>query len=1125
MNRYFFPFDKKASSTSKSSPLDFLSSMMQIECRNILIAPSNIPCPVRSRLCKNTLLLLLMAVCQSFIFAQQEITGIVYGANEVPLENASVVLLGQTTGTVTLSDGSFSLMANEGDTIEISFLGYLTVRRQIENANAPLIISMTAYDFELDEMVVTGYTLQKVKEISGSITTVKPKDLTALPAGQVGQMLQGRVAGLNVINSGQPGAPITIYLHGLGNFGDVRPLYIIDGVPGDINSLNPDDIESLQVLKDAGAYSIYGVRGANGVIVITTKKGRSGEARISYSSYVSYTKPLKNGLDLLSPQENADLIWIAKRNAGQIGPNGNPSDPLYGNGPEPVLPDYIVAGPNNFGLFEGDPRVDPSLYNINPEAGAIYQIVPFNKTGTDWYQELYKPSWSQNHTLTVSGGASNNKYLLSFGYLDQQGTFLNTFLKRYTARVNTEFEILKTIRIGENLQLVHNQNSANSNDFGRAMLTNRFLPVYDIMGNFANLGSFAGIPPGPVAQNPVAFLTLRKDDRYTNWQIFGNAFAEVDLMKQLTFRTSFGGTMNFNYAYNYTFGSYEPPPRGDASRFFEESRNDRSWTWTNTMTYATTFSENHQVKALLGTEQRENYGRGVGGTRTGYFVDDPDYRFLSTGNPDAQSNFSAGSRSYLKSLFSQVNYGFKEKYFLNLVLRRDGSSVFGPERRYGWFPAVSAAWRPTEELFFKGLDWITDLKLRASWGKTGFDGNTDPNNQYTLYGAGPYSSNYDINGTSNSTQQGFRLQNFGNLNTGWQEDLVTNIGLESILWHGRLTVTADYYIKNTKGLLIPISLPAVLGNVNAPNVNIGNIQNKGFDLTIGSRGSFSTDWNWDMLATFASYRNRVKKINDLPFFVDLSPNRLIIRNEVGYPIGSFFGYKVNGIFQDDDDVANSPVQEAAAPGRFKYADVNGRDSEGELTGMPDGIITPDDRVHYGNPNPDFSLGFNMALSYKAFDFSTFFYGTFGNDINNEIKNEIDVFSGSFGVQPKSKAALYESWTPDRPDAIIPIAENNRNFSNSAVANSFRIEKGTYFRCKSMLLGYSIPEKLTQVIKAEKVRIYLQATNLFTFTKYSGLDPESVNQNGEGNLNPSYGVDRGSYPNNQPQYVFGVNLEF
>jgi len=678
--------------------------------------------------------------------SRKAITGKVTDVTGLPLWGAGIVLMGTNIRVATNPDGSFAIPAKKGDVLHISSIGYKS--RQIEIGNGFIRdVLLEQSIINLDEVLVTGYITQKVKEITGSVAVIKPKDLTAVPAGQVEQMLQGRVAGLNVITSGMPGGGSNVRVHGIGNFGDVTPLYIIDGVQGNINNLNPGDIESLQVLKDAGAYSIYGVRGANGVIVITTKSGKIGKTKLSYDFNIGRTTPLK-GLDLLNPKETGDLTWLALKNSGQVAANGNPNDPYYGNGPMPVLPDYLIAG-SHTGLFEGDPRVNPDLYNVDFTGGDIYQIIRANKTGTDWFHEIFKPAISQNHTITGSGGNDKNKYLFSLGYLDQQGTLLYTYLKRFTARINTTFSVNDKISFGENLQLSHRDNpqvatqqGPNGNEIDGALSTEPILPVYDIRGNWASLDVHS------LAGNPVARRFLAHDDKANYWDVFGDGWAEINFLKNFTFRTQFGGSLTYHYFYNYIMFSYLSNNGLPNNSFTESSGYQRSYTWTNTVNFSKIFNNDHTVKVLAGTEYISNYNRQLGGNRTGFFTNDVNYRFLTNGNPSTQTNYSFAGISTLSSFISSANYQFKNKYYFTATLRNDGSSVFGPENRYGWFPSVSAAWRLTQENFLQQQSWLTELKLRASWGKSGFYGNTDPQNQYTLYGGTVADSYYDIYGIS-----------------------------------------------------------------------------------------------------------------------------------------------------------------------------------------------------------------------------------------------------------------------------------------------------------------------------------------------------------------------------------------
>jgi len=1034
----------------------------------------------------------------------------VTGINDVSLEGVTINVKGSGTGTTTDERGLFSIFAKAGDVLVFSFVGYNSKQVTI-GAEYNLTVSLTETPVNLDEVIVTGYTAQKIKEITGSIASVKPEDLTAVPAGQAEQMLQGRVAGLTVITSGMPGSPSNVFIHGIGNFGNVTPLYIIDGVQGDINLLNPQDIESLQVLKDAGAYAIYGVRGANGVIVVTTRSGKTGKTKITYDSYYGTTRPLRKGLDLLNPQGQADLTWLADRNSGDVDPNtGNPVDPYYGNGSTPVLPDILVAGPYT-GLSMSDSNANPAKYNINPANGSIYQIIASNKTGTDWFHDLFKPATSQNHTLTISGGSEKNKYLFSLGYLDQQGTLLNTYLKRYTARINTVFALDKTIRIGENLQLSFRDNptitnQSPSNEIFTSVLAWPIMPVYDINGGWASLTVL-----NPISQsNPVAARVLAQNNTSNYWDILGNVFAEANVLRDVTFRTSFGGTFNDYYFYTYNFSDYGLSAAGIPNNSVSEASGyARSWTWTNSFTYSQTFRNIHKITVFAATEAISNFNRELDAARSGFFSTAPTFLLLSNGIAATQTNSDLEGASSLYSLIGKADYGFDERLFFSATLRKDGSSIFAPQKRYGWFPSFSAAWRLTEEKFLKDSKWLTDLKIRTSWGKTGFFGNTNPLNQFDLYGGSVSNSYYDINGTSNSPVQGFRNTRIGNPNTTWEQDIVTNIGLESIFFSGKLNLTIDWYKKLSSGLLFPVALPAILGAGTPPNTNVGNVENTGIDVLVGSKGSFSKDWNWNATLTFTSYNNKILHLTDLPYF-DLQSNAgTFVRNEVGHPVGSFFGYKIIGFFANSNDVNKSPVQQDASPGRFKYLDAN-----------HDGVIDDNDRVFFGNPNPKFTVGINLGLAYKGFDFSTFLYGSFGNDVINVLREVTDFAPYPPGFpfnSAKSKIALYDSWTPQHQNAIAPIAENSFNFSNLGAVNSYPLENGSYLRNKSMILGYAFKNNWLSKYKIRRLRIYLQCVNLFTLTRYTGLDPELSG------ASSAWGIDFGNYPNNQKQYLVGINL--
>lgn len=1058
-------------------------------------------------LVKPTAFRLWMILCLSFLasfaFSQSRtVSGRVTDPSNQPIVGATVSVKGTNLATQTDANGNFSISVPEGrNALTLTSVGYEPRDMDISGQNN-VTVSLQVLASSLNEVVVTGYSAQRRKDITGSVAVVNVKDLKAVPAGSPEQMLQGRAAGLNIITSGQPGSGSNIRIRGITSFGNTDPLVIIDGVQGSLANINANDIESIQVLKDAGAAAIYGVRGSNGVIVVTTKRGRAGKVSIAYDAYYGTQRPLKNGFDLLNPQEMADLTWLAYRNSGQIDPaTGNPTHPQYGSGPKPVLPDYILPS----GAMEGDPRVDPSRYNID-FSKPVYQIVKANKQGTDWFHEIFKPAPIQSHTVTASGGSDKSTYLFSLGYFNQQGTLINTYLKRYSARLNTVFNLNDNFRIGENLYMFNRDNpqignQGEGNEISQVYRTQPIVPVYDIAGNW---GGGAGARLGQ-GYNPVASRVRAKDNKGNQWDIQGNVFAELNFLQNFTARTTFGGTLNNGYYYNFGFRTYENAENVGQNSYNEGAYYNRNWTWTNSITYSNVFAEVHNVKVFAATEAIEYYGRSVGGSRNNLFSDDPNFRNLSNGNPSGQNNFSGAYQSSLFSLIGRLDYSFADKYLLSATVRRDGSSVFGPESRYGVFPSVTLGWRVSSEDFMRSIEWLNELKLRAGYGVLGSATNVNSNNAFTLFGGGPGDAYYDITGANSSTVLGFRQATIGNPATSWEEDKILNIGVDATLMN-RLDFSIEWYKKSIEGLLFGQPLPATVGGAGRPTINIGNVENTGVDLSANYRGNINKDFRYDVGLVFTKYKSNITKIPGEYFGAGGSRIGDFARNQVGHPIASFFGYEVIGLFQDAGDVSKSPKQDAAAPGRFKYLDANN-----------DNKISDSDRVFFGNPNPDFTYGLNVNAGYKGFDFSIFLYGSQGNDVINYVRWWTDFFQSFQGV--KSKDALYNSWLPDRKNAKVPIVENESNFSNNGVPNSYYMEDGSFLRCKSLILGYTFPNNTLNRIGIERLRLYVQAANLFTITKYTGLDPELSGSN------TSFGIDYGNYPNSQKNYNIGINLSF
>ncbi|MGZ5246538.1 MAG: SusC/RagA family TonB-linked outer membrane protein [Flavitalea sp.] len=1049
----------------------------------------------------------------TFAFAQRSVSGkVTSDVDKQPIFGATVSVKGTNVATQTNSEGNFTLtVPSDRNTLVISFVGFESIEATVTGGT--MNISMKERTTTLTDVVVTGYSSQAKKDITGSVAVVKTEDLKSVPASNAESQLQGRASGVTVTTSNQPGDGAQVRIRGFGSFTDNNPLFIIDGVPtGGLGGLNPNDIESMQVLKDAAAASIYGSRASSGVVIVTTKKGKAGSAKVSYNMYYGTQDPGKGWTNLLNTQEMADLTWLSFRNAGQVNQTtGNPTHPQYGGGANPVIPDYILPG----GKFEGDPDVNPSRYFLTPDDN--YLIVKANKLGTNWYKEITQNAPIMNHNISMSGGADKSRYMFSFDYFDQKGIIIENYFKRYTARLNTEFNVKKNIRIGENLQvLVSQDNRAGNNgegtEIGMAYRNQPIIPVYDIAGNFAGTKG----PSIGNAANPVATRLRAKDNQGNNIGIFGNMYAEVDFLRHFTARTSFGGNI-YQYDYStYDFKTYERSENNTGNSYFEEFGRGRSWTWTNQITYRNTFAEKHDVTVLAGTEAVEDWGRVINAGRSNYFVDNPDFRALNTGGSGLRNSGTPFTPRSLYSVFGKIDYVFNNKFLASATVRRDGSSAFGPNFRYGTFPAFSVGWRVSEEQFMKNVKWISDLKIRGSYGELGNQRPVSPANAFSQFSGGLGSSYYDINGTSTSIIQGFEQSFVGNPNGKWETNVTTNIGIDATLFNGKTEIVLEWYRKETNDLLFSLAQVSSGGaavSANPAAFNVGGMRNSGIDLLINQRANLGgrNGVKLDATFTFTTYNNEITKIAEgIPFFEYDNGERgrvggVFIRNQVGNPVASFYGYQVIGLFQSAEDVTKSPTQDGAGPGRFKYQDANG-----------DGAITPDDRVFFGDPNPDFTAGLNLNFSYKSFDLSTFFYTVQGKDVINYVKWWTDFFPSFQGG--KSKAALYESWLPNRTNTNVPIAENISNFSNNNAPNSYFMEDGSYIRMKNLTLGYTLPEGLTNRVKIDRLRIYVQATNLFTITNYSGLDPEI------GGDDRGFGFDAGVYPTVK-QYLVGLNLNF
>jgi TonB-linked SusC/RagA family outer membrane protein len=1045
------------------------------------------------------------------LYSAEDITvnGTVSDQNGEFLPGVSIVLKNTSRGVISDINGTFKITVPNPDAVLVfSFVGYLSQEVKVGNQTQMKIILNTDNQ-SLDELIVVGYGTQKKADLTGSVATVDMEQLLTKPAADVSNMIQGRVAGVVASGSNQPGGEGYVRIRGISSFGSNEPLVIIDGVQTNgTNSINPNDIESMNILKDASSAAIYGARGAGGVIIITTKKGKKDKTRINYDAFYGTSKVIRYP-EMLNTTEYGDLIWKQQIGAGLV-----PRSTQYGSGANPVIPDYILAGSSG-GLFEGNPAVDPAKYNFD-ESG-FYQIVKANKQGTDWFKEMTQTAPTQSHNLSASGGTDKSIFSVSFGYYKEAGIQKYTDYDRFSIRANSEYKINKRVRFGETLfgsyrKSLGSVDDNESSPWSQAYRMGPIIPVYDINNNFA--GSKA--PGSGNGQNPVAILYRNKNNSNKDVRLLGSVYAEIDIIKNLKARTSFG--IDYNNNYNTTFRDVNPE---HSEGNFQTSLNLASgyqyrWTFSNTLSYEKTLKD-HKFNLLAGLESVDFRREQLGGNRVGYYpFTDESFRVLDRGNPIGQNNLSSIVVESLYSNFGRIDYAFKDKYLINATVRRDGSSKFAKENRFGVFPSLSVGWRISDENFLKDLTFISDLKLRAGYGKVGND-QIDANNQFSFFRSDPARSFYDINGSNTSTTPGYDLDRKGNPGSKWEETATLNLGLDLSLWKNAFDVNFDIYNKKTSDLLVQIPRPGTEGDFSAPFINIGNTENKGIDLMLTYRGkAINKQLNYSFSTNFSAYKNKVSS-EGVDFFTNQVRYGLISRTISGQPIGQFFGYQIDGFFDDVAEVLAAPSQAGInktnetlarpAVGKWRYKDIDNN-----------GKIDANDRVFLGSPHPVFQMGFNTDLTYKNFDFNMFFFWNYGNKIYNNTKWWTDM-NGAFAGN-RSKKMLYDSWTPENPNALLPKLDANDNI-NSSVPNSYYVESGSYFRAKTIQLGYTLTPNILKTLNITRLRFYIQGQNLFTITKYTGPDPDLLNV-GRGDI--GLGVDHGRVPNPR-QVLGGINLVF
>jgi len=1042
------------------------------------------------------------------------------GENDETLPGVNVLIKGTTQGTVTDMNGEYRLSVPSNDAVLVfTSIGFAAEEVTVGNQSTIDLVMLPDVQ-SLSEIVVTGYSVDSRRETTGSVATVDAEDLQVIPSGNVEQQLQGRVSGVTVITNGQPGTSSIVRVRGFGALGGNAPLYIVDGVPTlDTEFLAPGDIESTTVLKDATSASIYGARAAGGVIVYTTKKGgRNQPLKVTYNGEVGVTDP-GQGPGTLSPEGQATWTWNAIRNgANNRGETPNFTHPQYGTGSQPIIPDYLLVGPNAGVVGSVNLDEQAALYNVDPALGSIYQVVRANRAGTDWYNAITRPGILHRHNLGLSGGGENNRFYIGLNMQEQEGIFKHQIFKRYTFRANSEFDITDKIRVGENIQatyrsvniLLGGQGGAGSADDENLILDTRrmspIIPVYDEFGGYAGTAA----PGFNNPRNPVANLDGQRNNSNFLAGGFGNVYLEFEPIEDLVFRTSFGGQFNVVNSENYTRRQYENSENNSAFGYGRSSNYGLSWVFTNTLNYQKEFGD-HGFDILLGQEAlKQGFANGFGGSGINPFSENPDFITLSTVEGNPGGGFKSNGINFA-SYFGSVKYDFRDKYLLTGVVRYDGSSRFGSEERFGIFPAVSAAWRISSEAFMDGATFIEDMKIRGGYGIIGNSNNVDPNNQFSLYTTNLGQGSYDITGTNSSAQLGFYRNRIGNPFARWEQAVTANIGFDVLLFDGKLDVIFDVWEKRTEDLLFDVPVTVQTGaQASAPSVNVGEMLNRGIDLRIVNKGTFGSGFGYEVTLNGGFLQNEIVAlapgIDDLPNRSSAYRGIIPVLNRLGQPLSNFFGYQVDGIFQDQGEVDNAPTQEGAAPGRFRFADLDG-----------DGAITLDDRTDLGNPIPDFTGGLTIKLNYGAFDIQTYIYGQAGNEIYNISKLYSDFYPLFPGAAISDR--VVNTWTPDNPGADIPIFEDVSNFSTNTQSNSFYVEDGSYLRMQNITLGYNLPATTLDSWGMEKLRVFASANNIFTITGYEGLDPQVG-----GGADTNFGVDNGNIPVTR-QWVLGVNVIF
>lgn len=989
-------------------------------------------------------------------FAQTVVKGRVLDTQGESIPGVSVLEQGTTNGVTTDINGNFTITVATKAKLLFSFVG---MREQVISVNGRSRLEVTLQESvaALDEVVVVGYGVQKKSDVTGAVASVKYDELESQPINTVNDALKGRIAGVQVFsNSGAPGGSISVRVRGIGTVNNADPLYVVDGVPSsDIDFLNPNDIASVEVLKDASSSAIYGSRGANGVVLVTTKSGKLNmPTKVSVDAYYGTKRVINN--------------W------------------------------ETTTGPEWYGIQKRLNKTRKSPINLS--------LVDEN-TNTDWFDEITRTATVQDYNVSITGGSDKATYVLGGGYYDEEGTIIGSDFNRISARMKANYQVKEWMKVGANVNIQENKkhtiNEANyrTGTVNTAIKIEPTVPVWkDQKAGVYDYSKFTDYP-NPVAQ--IAYDNYKREQ----FRLLGNAYVEIEPIKNLKLKTNYGMQRKVNDTYNF-IPVYEVNvnQRNEINQVSRGNSRTVAQVWENTATYAKEIDK-HNFTVLAGFTKEKTRTEWESGAVSNIPNEDPALWFLSAG---ADGDLVEGSATEytLMSYLGRVNYAYDDKYLLTASFRADGSSRFSDGNRWGHFPSVALGWKISNEDFLKDVDWLSSLKLRAGWGQIGNQNIGIYPYQTTMNGDAQYRYLF---GLGQEVFQGYVVTAMKDANVKWETVESLNFGVDAAMFNNRLEVSLDWFNKDTKDMLLKVPIPYYYGYENGPTVNVGEANNKGWEFSVKWKDEITNDFSYSIGFNISSYKNKMVSLgNGSPISGGTYLGGSATRTEEGESIGYFYGYKTDGVFQTKAEIKNWAIQQGKdnsglKPGDLKFVDIDG-----------DGFVTDADRVKIGSPDPDFTYGVNLGANYKGWELSAFFQGSQGNDIFNGMK----AFLYAFDETNKHKDML-NSWTPTNTNTNMPRLDGNDVNNTNRTSDRF-VEDGSYLRLKNLTLGYNFPSSWLEKVKINSAKLYISAQNLFTLTNYSGADPEIGQMTSTKYL--SRGLDNGTYPQAKT-FVVGLKLDF